>query len=67
MFIKRPIFWGIVLFVSGFLGWWVSVIFNVITLGQLRWLSNFFGIIFIASLPAALAIELILWLIRRKK
>ncbi|OGZ03685.1 MAG: hypothetical protein A2648_01885 [Candidatus Lloydbacteria bacterium RIFCSPHIGHO2_01_FULL_41_20] len=62
----RPIFWGIILFLIGVFGWLVSVIFNVLTLGEFKWVSNFFGVVFLASLPVAIVFELIRWFKRKK-
>lgn len=63
----RPIFWGLIVFLIGLAGWFVSVIFAVITLGKFKLLANLFGYLMVASLPLALAGELIRWVKRKKK
>ncbi|MBI2064726.1 MAG: hypothetical protein HYT62_01590 [Candidatus Yanofskybacteria bacterium] len=60
---NRPIIWGLIFFGIGTVGWVVSVVFNVVTLGAFAWISNVLGIIALLSLPIALICELI----RRKK
>jgi len=59
----RPIFWGIIIFIVSLIGFVISIVFNVVTLGAFRWVSNVLGIIALLSLPVALLWELI----RRKK
>ncbi len=63
----RPIYWGIIFFIVGLAGWFVSVIFAVITLGKFKLLANIFGAIFVASLPTALLWEFINWIIKKWK
>ncbi len=55
---KSFLFWGLIIFlVSGFL-WFVSIVFNVITLGHFRELSNIFGIIAASSFPVAIILTI---------
>ncbi|MEK9157665.1 MAG: hypothetical protein AAB638_00590 [Patescibacteria group bacterium] len=54
----RPIWWGVIFFVIGILGWVAGVVFAVVSVGKLRLLPNIFGIIAIISLPIALIAEL---------
>jgi hypothetical protein len=63
----RPIYWGIIFFVIGLAGWFVSVIFAVVTLGKFRLMANIFGYMFALSLPLALLGELIRWRNKNKK
>ncbi|OGN04649.1 MAG: hypothetical protein A3B99_04030 [Candidatus Yanofskybacteria bacterium RIFCSPHIGHO2_02_FULL_44_12b] len=58
----RPILWGIIVLVLSAIGWVISVVLNVVTLGSLRWVSNMFGIIALFSIPAS-----VIWEIIRKK
>lgn len=62
----RPIFWGLIIFLIGLAGWFVSVIFSVVTLGKFRLLANLFGYIMVASLPVALMGELIRRIIKKR-
>lgn len=57
--IKRPIFLGAILSVVGLLGWWLSVILTVVSVGKFRDLSNFFGILMLSGLPVGIFISLI--------
>ena len=63
----RPIFWGIILFLIGLAGWFISVIFSVVTLGGFRSVGNFFGLLMLASLPVAIVLELVRWARRKLK
>lgn len=63
----RPIFWGLILFGIGAVGWVISVVLAVITLGALKLLTYIFGILFALSLPVAGIWELILWVKNRNK
>lgn len=54
----RPIFWGIILFLIGTVGWVFSVVLAVITFGAFKILTYVFGILFVASIPIALVFEL---------
>mgnify|MGYP001562474105 CR=1 FL=1 len=63
----RPIYWGIIFFIIGALGWVTSVVFAVVTLGKFKLLANIFGYIFLTSLPAALLGELVGWIAKRRK
>ena len=56
---NRPIVWGIIVFVVSLVGFVISVVFNVITFGAFRWISNALGIIAFLSLPIALIWKLI--------
>ena len=55
----RPIWWGILFFIIGALGWVIGIVFTAVSLGKLRVLANLFGYIAIFSLPTALVLELI--------
>ena len=57
--IMRPIFWGLIFFGIGAVGWVVSVVLTVVSLGALKPLTYVFGILFLASLPVAAVLELI--------
>ncbi len=63
----RPIYWGIIFFVLGALGWVTFIVFAVVTLGKFKLLANIFGVIFLASLPAALLGEFTRWIAKREK
>ncbi len=63
----RPIYLGIIFFIIGAVGWVTSVVFVVVTLGKFKMLANIFGAIFVASLPLALAGEIVRWLIKKWK
>ena len=63
----RPVLWGIIIFVLGIAGWVVSIVFNVLTLGRFRALSNFIFVVAFAAIPVAILLELIRWFIKRKK
>lgn len=65
--VRRPIIWGLIFFGIGAVGWVLSVVLAVVTLGQLSWLANFFGWFAAGSLPAAVIGELILWIKNRNK
>lgn len=54
------------MFGIGAVGWVISVVLAVVTLGAAKILTYIFGILFIASLPVALVVELILWIRKRK-
>src|SRR3989338_4402205 len=58
----RPIFWGLIFFGVGAVGWVVSVVLTIVTLGALKFLTYIFGILFALSLPVALVWELALWI-----
>lgn len=55
----RPIWWGMLFFIIGALGWVIGIVFAAVSLGKLRVLANLFGYITIFSLPTALVFELI--------
>ncbi|MDP3726487.1 MAG: hypothetical protein Q8R36_04815 [bacterium] len=58
---KSFLFWGVIVFLtSGFL-WFVSIIFNVVTFGYFRELSNVLGIITLSSLPAVVILAFGAW------
>ncbi len=63
----RPIFWGIIIFILGLVAWVVSVVFNVLTLGHFRAISNFLITIALAAIPVAILLELVRWFIKRRK
>lgn len=63
---RRPIIWGLILFGVGAVGWVISVVLAVITLGKLSWLANMFGWFAVGSFIVGVGWELVLW-IRRKK
>ncbi|MEK9186374.1 MAG: hypothetical protein AAB885_02180 [Patescibacteria group bacterium] len=63
----RPIFLGIVFFIIGAIGWVLSVVLAVVTLGKLKILATIFGILLIISLPIGILGELVRWLMRRRK
>lgn len=54
----RPILWGTIFLCVGAVGWVISVVFVVITLGAFKISSYVFGVLFVASLPIALIFEL---------
>jgi len=58
----RPIFWGLILFGVGAVGWVISVVLTVVTLGGLKFLTYIFGYLFALSLPVAGIWELIRWI-----
>lgn len=58
----RPIFWGIILSLIGSVLWVISIVFNVVSLGEFKWLSNILAYIFISGLPIAIIWELIILL-----
>jgi len=62
----RPIFWGLIASAICAVGWVISTVFAVVTLGSFRTLANVFGILMIASVPVALVCEVILWIKKRK-
>ena len=62
----RPILWGIILFLISAVGWVISVVLAVVTLGAFKILTYIFGILFIASLPVAIILELIRWIKKKK-
>lgn len=57
----RPIYWGLIFFGVGAVGWVISVVLAVVTLGAFKSLTYVFGIIFAVSLPVATVWELIIW------
>ncbi len=63
----RPILWGIIIFGLGLMGWVVSIVFNVLTLGKFREASNFIFVVTFAAIPVAILLELIRWFIKRRK
>ena len=63
----RPIFWGLLVCVIGLIGWVISVVLTVVTLGSMRMLANIFGVLFIASVPVAAVFELIRWIRQKNK
>ncbi|XOB41574.1 MAG: hypothetical protein ACKKMS_02540 [Candidatus Nealsonbacteria bacterium] len=70
----RPIFWGLICFLIGMVGW---IAFSVIGgLGEgitgeadptFKALVSFFGMIFFFSLPVAIIFEIIRWARKRKR
>lgn len=70
----RPIFWGLICFLIGMVGW---IAFSVIGgLGEavsgeanptLKALVYIFGTIFFFSLPVAIILEIIRWIRKRKR
>ena len=50
---------GIIIFIISGLGWFITIIFSVITLGGFRNLANFFGIIFVVSLPSSILLAIL--------
>lgn len=50
---RNPIFLGILVFCISLVAWVISIIFNVITLGAFRWVSNAFITVAMLSLPVA--------------
>ena len=58
---------GIILSIIGAIGWVVSVVLAIITLGATKTLAYIFGILFIASLPIAVVCELIRLLKNKNK
>jgi len=63
---RRPLFWGIIVFIVAGFGWFLSVIGSVVTLGAFKDAANFFGITAAASLPIAGIFEIIRWTKRGK-
>lgn len=62
----RPIVWGIILFLISAVGWVISVVLAVITLGAFKILSYVFGVLFVASLPIALIFQLFRFIKKKK-
>ena len=62
----RPIFWGISIFIIGIIGWVISVVLAVVTLGSMKALANIFGIVVLASIPVGVAGEFIRWIKRSR-
>jgi hypothetical protein len=67
----RPIFWGVIGFVVGFIGW---IGFNLMSLGTIlhggpNWMVQggvfLFGLLFLFSLPVAIIAEIIIWIHNR--
>ena len=63
---RRPIFWGIILLIIGIIGWFISVILAVVTLGHFRQSANFFGALAYIGFPASLVFEFVKWIKKRK-
>jgi hypothetical protein len=47
-----------IIFTLALVGWVVSIVFNVLTIGAFRWISNVLGIIALVSLPIAVVVHL---------
>lgn len=62
----RPIYFGVLFFIIGAVGWVFSVVLAVVTFGTFKILALIFGILFLASLPLGLLGEIIRWLKKRK-
>lgn len=62
----KPIIWGLIFFGIGAVGWVISVVLAVITLGSLKFLTYIFGYLFALSLPIGIVLEIILRLKRGK-
>ena len=60
------IIWGIVFFLIGSVGWVLSVVLTVATLGKLAPLAGFFGALAIGSLPVAIILACLSRLKKRK-
>jgi len=69
----RPIFWGIIAFAIGFMGW---IGFNLLSLGTILrggpswWVQGgtvLFGLLFLLSLPIAIIAEIIIWADNRQE
>lgn len=63
---KHPLFWGLLIFFVALAGWWISIIFSVITLGHFRVITNAFGHFALWILPVTAVWEFILWIKRKK-
>ncbi len=63
----RPILWGLIFFGFGAVGWVISVVLTVITLGAFKFLTYIFGILFALSLPVAVIWELAIWTKRKTR
>ena len=61
---NKWLMWGLIIFLVSGLGWFVSVILSVVTLGKLRMAANIFGMISAASIPLAIVLAIF---DRRKK
>lgn len=55
----RPIFWGILCLVIGIAGWFIFVLFSVITLGHFSTQANFFAGVAYVGFPIFLILELV--------
>jgi len=62
----RPILWGLIFFAIGAVGWVISVVLAVVSLGALVSLTYIFGILMIASLPVVIVWEIFLKFRKRK-
>ena len=62
----RPILWGLIFFVIGAVGWVISVVLTIVSLGALVSLTYIFGTLMIASLPVAIVWEIFLKFRKRK-
>ena len=63
----RPIIWGMIFSVVGAMGWAVSVVVAVASLGKLKFFANFFGIAMLASIPISILWEIGLMIKNRKR
>lgn len=57
----RPIFWGLIFFAIGTVGWVISVVIAVVTLGAVKFLTYIFAAMFMLSLPVAGLFEFLRW------
>jgi hypothetical protein len=58
--VHRPIFWGVLCLIIGIAGWFIFVMFSVVTLGHFSVQANFFAKIAYIGFPIFLIWELIL-------
>lgn len=65
MIARKPIIWGLIFFGISAIGWVLSVVLAVVTLGKLDWLANFFGWFGAGSLVAGVIWQIILYLSKR--
>lgn len=62
----KYIIWGIVFFLIGAVGWVLSVVLTVATLGKFAPLAGFFGTLAVGSLPVAVTLAGLSRLKKRK-
>lgn len=64
---KRPLWWGLIGFGIGAVGWVIFVVASVVTLGAFRVWANIFGYLALAGILYAIGGEIVRLIIRRRR